>query len=485
MATYRLAAIIRNPSDELLITKQSPPPPLIGEEYKNYVDSELHDIPSVTLSPLLVDSKLDWVIKGAEACIDQIDLRGFDVSSAIDQVVLQVGFDKSISFEWVFLKYSAEPDFGPVLHIHTVFILGRLKYEVADLPERSQWMSIPNVKSLLANVKPRYIRVGPLVADGLSAELALSTKFTLPPMLQFQEYPSGVVVVPMESRTQKPFSTTNLVVIAPDTIESDIMDPHFVAQGDAIILDPGCHHKMHSKLEEIVAALPRKLLVLVTHHHYDHVEGLSVIQKCNPEATLLAHENTMKRIGSWSLGYTPLSGGEVIKVSDQKLEVIFAPGHTDGHIALLHSGTHSLIVGDHCVGQGSSVLDITSGGNMKDYFETTYKFLDLAPHALISMHGRINVWPLRMLCGYLKHRRDRESTILAAIESGAETLYDIVSKSYADVDPSLWVPASSNVRLHVDHLASQNKLPKGFSMENYQSSQDMFVFKMGTNKFKM
>lgn len=25
-------------------------------------------------------------------------------------------------------------------------------------------------------------------------------------------------------------------------------------------------------------------------------------------------------------------------------------GHTDGHMALLHLSTHSLIVGDHCVG---------------------------------------------------------------------------------------------------------------------------------------
>jgi len=25
-------------------------------------------------------------------------------------------------------------------------------------------------------------------------------------------------------------------------------------------------------------------------------------------------------------------------------------GHTDGHMALLHVNTHSLIVGDHCVG---------------------------------------------------------------------------------------------------------------------------------------
>ncbi|MCL7041353.1 hypothetical protein MKW94_011480, partial [Papaver nudicaule] len=135
-------------------------------------------------------------------------------------------------------------------------------------------------------------------------------------------------------------------------------------------------------------------------------------------------------------------------------------GHTDGHMALLHVRTNSLIVGDHCVGQGSAILDIQSGGNMKDYFETSYKFLELSPHALIPMHGRVNLWPKHMLCGYLKNRRNRELSILKAMEGGAETLFDIVAKVYSDVDPGYWIPASSNVRIHVEHLAQQDKLPK-------------------------
>ena len=47
-----------------------------------------------------------------------------------------------------------------------------------------------------------------------------------------------------------------------------------------------------------------------------------------------------------------------------------------------------------------------------------------------------------------------------AIENGAETLFDIVANVYYKVDRSLWVPAASNVRLHVDHLAQLDKLPK-------------------------
>ena len=59
-----------------------------------------------------------------------------------------------------------------------------------------------------------------------------------------------------------------------------------------------------------------------------------------------------------------------------------------------------------------------------------------------------------------RNRRSRESVILKAIENGAKTLFDIVAYTYADVDRSLWGHAASNVRLHVEHLAEQDKLPK-------------------------
>lgn len=49
---------------------------------------------------------------------------------------------------------------------------------------------------------------------------------------------------------------------------------------------------------------------------------------------------------------------------------------------------------------------------------------------------------------------------MKAIEDGAETLFDIVANVYSNVDRSLWFHAASNVRLHVDHLAYQDKLPK-------------------------
>lgn len=54
-----------------------------------------------------------------------------------------------------------------------------------------------------------------------------------------QEYPLGVKIIPMESRTAKPFRTTNLIVFLPEGNASE-RDDGFIAHGEALIVDPGC-----------------------------------------------------------------------------------------------------------------------------------------------------------------------------------------------------------------------------------------------------
>ncbi|XP_047938254.1 uncharacterized protein LOC125185999 isoform X1 [Salvia hispanica] len=482
MGTQRLtlAVIIKNPLNdaEFILTKQTLPPKFHDSEYDSYQDSDLWDLPSAQLS--LVDRSLTASQPQFEVEDDSSAefLNQFDVASAVDQALKQVGYDKTTNVKWNLFKVIEEPEFGPGPPVKTLYIVGGSEINDWKLGDCSKWMSTQSCADLLLKVKPHNDRIGPLVVVGLLNDSLQTRNLHTPSTLRCQEYPPGVNIVPMKSRTAKPYHTTNLIVFAPGTSDDDFGGGDVLARGDALIVDPGCSSVMHKELEQIVTALPRKLFVFVTHHHHDHVDGLSVVQKSNPEATLLAHENTARRIGKgdWSLGHIPVVGSEEICIGGQRLRFISAPGHTDGHVALLHVATNSLIVGDHCVGQGSALLDITAGGNMSDYFDTTYKFMELSPHVLIPMHGRVNMWPKHMLCGYLKNRRKRESSILKAIEEGAKTLFDIVKHTYAEVDRSLWIHAASNVRLHVDHLALHNKLPQEFSMQRFQSSCKLNFF---------
>ncbi|XP_038719846.1 uncharacterized protein LOC120012485 isoform X2 [Tripterygium wilfordii] len=483
MAAHNLAVILKNPQNdtEFLLTEQTPPAKFGEEEYDSYVDSDLWDLPSTQLNSLEAESESGIVFEAVELCPPKINLKKFDFELALNRVLGHAGLGAGDAGEWRFWKYVEEPEFGPGLPLNTIFIMGKLVSADQNLPEQCKWMSIWSCQTLLLDVKPNNSRIGLLVVVGLISDSMQSTTWKVPSTLQYQEYPPGVVLVPLHSRTAKPFHTTNLIIFARENVSDECEGSGFVTCGDALIVDPGCHPQSSGELKKIISALPRKLVVFVTHHHGDHVDGLSIIQKCNPDATLLAHENTMRRIGKddWSLGYTSVSGSEQICIGGQTLRVIFAPGHTDGHVGLLHVKTHSLIVGDHCVGQGSAVLDSTSGGNMSDYFQSTYRFMELSPHVLIPMHGRVNMWPKHMLCGYLKNRRSREASILKAIENGAQTLFEIVADVYSNVDRSFWIPAASNVRLHMDHLAQQDKLPKGFSLETFSRSLVSFAENVG------
>lgn len=470
------------------MVRQVPPPALEEDEYRRYTDSNLWDLPSTALRPQKGEQQSKEVIFGDDSLCGKLDLRMFDIDSALSQIASQLGRVTAICRNWSVLKYVEEAEFGPDSPIKTLFILGTLAHEDEDIPDSCKWMSKDSAATLHLQSTLSGDRIGPLVIIGLLQGSNESRKSQLPQIFlsnSIQEYPGGIMVIPMKSRTQKPFSTTNLVlIVADDEATNKADDTDIIKYGDALLVDPGCSIQYHSDLQDLVKALPRKLLVFLTHHHHDHIDGLSVINECNPDATLLAHENTLRRIdkANWSHESIVISGGETMQIGDRKLEAVFAPGHTDGHLALLHPNSKSLIVGDHCVGQGSAVLDVTSGGNMKDYFQTTYSFLELKPSVVIPMHGRINLWPQRMLCGYLKHRRERESKILKAIENGAETLYDIVADVYADVSTSLWFAASSNVRLHVDHLAYQHLLPEDFSLENFNASYDDFIKKISSLK---
>ncbi|PKI77839.1 hypothetical protein CRG98_001803 [Punica granatum] len=266
-AAHKLGVIFRNPSNdaEFLLYRQ-PRPPKFGEggDYDLYSDSDLWDLPSTTeLNPIaagVVEPPIlvpDLPSLPPAVVFGDSEFQYSDLSWA-RQVLGRVGLGVADVGDWKFFKCVEEAEFGPGPPINFVFVEAKLLHKNPILRE--------------------------------------PTKFQLTSTIRFQEYPPGVVVIPMRSKTAKPFHTTNLVVCAPENDSGECKDSSFVASGDALIVDPGCRSESLEELREIVAALPRRLIVFASHHHRDHINGLSVIQKTNPDSILLAHKSTMSRI---------------------------------------------------------------------------------------------------------------------------------------------------------------------------------------------
>lgn len=87
-AAYKLAVIIKNPSneDEFILVKQAPPPKFDDEDYDSYVDSDLWDLPSTQLLLQQQQSRSQFFIQDQDLCSDKIDLTTLDLDLALNQV---------------------------------------------------------------------------------------------------------------------------------------------------------------------------------------------------------------------------------------------------------------------------------------------------------------------------------------------------------------------------------------------------------------
>ncbi|GBG58762.1 hypothetical protein CBR_g162 [Chara braunii] len=302
-------------------------------------------------------------------------------------------------------------------------------------------------------------------------------------------YPPGFLVIPMRSAAVHPFSTTNLLVFDPprENTAGKVHEMYLAkdavgvppvsamdrsqsnngvlteVNGDCLVVDPGAMPGIaQQQLATIINALEGQLLVFLTHHHRDHVEGLSIIEQHKPEALVLGHKETLRRIGNVGRKLVKhcVGRGTSITIRNETLLVVPAAGHTIGHLALFHVPTRILVAGDHCTGEGTILLDDRSGGDMEDYGNTTIMFMDLQARVLIPMHGQPSFCPGVMLRMYRKHPIDRESRILSAIRRGANTVYTIVADAYADTPVPRWPSAGRNVLLHVKLLHKKERLPE-------------------------
>ena len=275
------------------------------------------------------------------------------------------------------------------------------------------------------------------------------------------EFADGVEHIPLASYTAKPFRHTNLTIFRGDS-RTAIVDPGWNEHAEAVEMI----------LDTLAGDDP---IVILTHHHKDHVAGLSLLEQRFPNAVVHAHPFTLENIDT-SLRTQGVRGGEEILLTrdsnDWILEIVYAPGHTKGHICVLDRRNNVLIAGDHVVGRGTALLD-PRNGNMKDYLETTYLLKELTPRLILPAHGPVIFSPQKVLDYYIKHRLEREQQVLSSLARGNETVKKIVADIYHDVDSQLWRYAGFNVFLHLQKLLEEGKVVMEdgvvLSEENYLS----------------
>ena len=174
---------------------------------------------------------------------------------------------------------------------------------------------------------------------------------------------------------------------------------------DCIIIDPGCYFpEEKDELKEFItqsSLTPRMLLN--THCHLDHVFGNKFVAETYA-LTLQLHEKEKKL-----LDYAPTSGlmynmpfdnyvgeyiylkeGDIIKLGEDKLKVIEAPGHSPGHICFYCAKQNFIISGDVLFNRSIGRTDLP-GGNHETLLKNIREKLFVLPDETVvySGHGQV------------------------------------------------------------------------------------------------
>lgn len=93
-------------------------------------------------------------------------------------------------------------------------------------------------------------------------------------------------------------------------------------------------------------------LILLTHHHDDHIAGVSALQKAHRSrvAGASADRHRLPRLD------VALNVNDTISVGEQAARVLDAPGHTVGHIAFHFPQSQALFTGDSLMALGCGRL---------------------------------------------------------------------------------------------------------------------------------
>lgn len=81
--------------------------------------------------------------------------------------------------------------------------------------------------------------------------------------------------------------------------------------------------------------------ILLTHHHHDHIGGVSLLRAEFPECIVYGPDDP--RIPHIT---HPVVAHQIIKVSHYSFQILFNPGHTSSHISYYEPNQHWLFCGD-------------------------------------------------------------------------------------------------------------------------------------------
>ena len=212
----------------------------------------------------------------------------------------------------------------------------------------------------------------------------------------------------------------------------------------SILIDAGIGRAEHvNAIGSALAGAPLDL-VLITHHHIDHVAGVPALVKRWPGVVVRGGPGEALR------------DGEVFTIVGlASLVALATPGHAADHFCFLDEGSRELYCGDLVRLGGTVVIPASRGGDLRAYLASLERVRDLRPSRLLPAHGEVIEDPARLIEAYIEHRAERDRQVLSALAAGCATADDIVARIYPGISDALRPAAADTVLAHLRKIRGQ------------------------------
>lgn len=213
---------------------------------------------------------------------------------------------------------------------------------------------------------------------------------------------------------------------------------------EVVIVDPGPEDDEEHLAR--VAGLGGISLVLISHRHGDHTDGIDKLVEMTAAPVRSAGSGFLRGLSS-----AELTDGEVIAAAGLRITVMATPGHTADSLSFVLDD--AVLTADTVLGRGTTVID-NEDGSLADYLESLRRLRGLGSRTVLPGHGPELADLQATASGYLAHREQRLAQVRGALADLGDdaTARQIVEHVYVDVGEELWDIAEWSVRAQLDYL---------------------------------
>jgi glyoxylase-like metal-dependent hydrolase (beta-lactamase superfamily II) len=245
---------------------------------------------------------------------------------------------------------------------------------------------------------------------------------------------------------------------------------YVVGEGRVAVIDPGPDDPAH--VAALVAALAGETVshIVVTHTHRDHSPAARHLQAATGAPIVgcarhvpIEHAPSGRLDASHDLDHVPdheLRDGETLEGEGFSLVAVATPGHASNHLCFALPEERTLFSGDHVMAWSTTIV-APPDGVMRDYMASLERLRSRDDALYWPGHGGPVREPQRFVRALAHHRRQREISILHALERGGKDIPSIVADIYVGLDPRLNGAAGLSVLAHLEDLVARGEVDAG------------------------